>query len=135
MEAKKAFLGFGIAFVVAAIALGLYTIGTPADARARRLDERRVRALQVIAGSIDQYWRDRGQLPPSIAELMRDPRSVSETKDPVSGQPFAYRIAGERRYELCADFAREASGLPESRQWAHPAGRHCFELEVHERPR
>jgi hypothetical protein len=125
----------GIAGVIMAIGLGLYAIGSPASERERRLDERRVRALQGVAGSIDQYWTDHQRLPQSIAELTRDARLATETKDPISAQEYAYRTVTDRSYQLCAEFARQSAGAVYGALWAHPAGRHCFDLEVHERGR
>ena len=126
----------GIAGVVAAIGLGLYAIGPPVDERARRLDERRVRALQALTRSIDEYWNVPRRLPESLAELKRDPRVASDTTDPVTGEEYEYRTVTERSYQLCAKFARQIGATAfEPPIWAHPAGRHCFDLEVHERGR
>jgi len=126
----------GIVAVVAAIALGLYAVGSPADERARRLDQRRVRALQGLAASIDEYWNTRGRLPESLAELTRDPRTAAETKDPVNGNEYRYRTMTERIYELCADFVQQSTVTADAPIiWVHPAGMHCFALEVHDRRR
>ena len=73
MAPRTVVAGIGVAIVLLAIVIGLAVIGSPADERARRLDERRVRALQGLAGAVDEYWRVRGRVPQSIAELMRDP--------------------------------------------------------------
>ncbi|SRR6266581_2529984 len=135
MAPRTVVAGIGVAVVLLAIVIGLAVIGSPADERARRLDERRVRALQGLAGAVDEYWRVRGRLPQSIAELMRDPRVVTDTKDPVSGQEYVYRTVTDRTYQLCADFERQSVGVSDARLWTHPSGRHCFDLEVHERGR
>jgi len=135
MTARTVVAGVGIGLVVVAIALGVYAIGSPAEERARRVDERRIRALQGLTGIIDEYWRVQGRLPPSVAELMKDPRIVADTKDPVTGQEFPYRRVTDRTYQVCAEFARPGSGVSDRGSWAHPSGRHCFDLEVHERPR
>jgi type II secretory pathway pseudopilin PulG len=127
--------GVGVAIVLLAIVIGLAVIGSPADERARRLDERRVRALQGLAGAVDEYWRVRGRLPQSIAELIRDPRVVTDTRDPVSGQEYVYRTVTDQTYQLCADFERQSVGMSDARLWAHRSGRHCFDLDVHERGR
>jgi hypothetical protein len=135
MATRTLAAGFGIGAVAAAIALGLYAIGSPADERGRQLDQRRIRALQGLAASIDEYWNTRGGLPQSIAALTRDPRNATETRDPLSGQEYTYRPVTERTYELCAAFARQSTDGPEAAMWTHPAGTHCFALEVHERGR
>ena len=86
MAPRTVVAGIGVAVVLLAIVIGLAVVGSPADERARRLDERRVRALQGFAGAVDEYWRVRGRVPQSIAELMRDPRVIADTKDPATGQ-------------------------------------------------
>ena len=135
MAPRTVVAGIGVAVVLLAIVIGLAVVGSPADERARRLDERRVRALQSLAAAVDEYWRVRGRVPQSIAELMRDPRVIADTKDPVTGQEYVYRTVTDRTYQLCADFERQSAGASDARLWAHPSGSRCFDLEVDERRR
>ena len=44
-------------------------------------------------------------------------------------------LSRDRSYQLCADFARQSASEVRGALWVHPAGGHCFDLEVHERGR
>ena len=137
MRARTVAAGIAVALVVMAVVTGLVMLGSPSEQRARRLDERRLRALQTIQVAIDEHWRSHGRRPESIAELMREPRAVSETKDPVTGREYGYRAIAERSYQLCAGFERSDTAERDAPFavpfWAHPAGPHCFDLEARSR--
>ena len=110
---------------IAAVALGLWFTGSPAEARRRRLDERRVGDLQRLASAIDLHWTRTGTLPADLAALSSQERPPA-TRDPVQDSAYLYRVIDERRYELCAGFERgRTDGF-----WTHPAGQHCFTLEA-----
>jgi hypothetical protein len=92
-----------------------------------------VEDLRGIMGATDLFWSRNQRLPSSLAELAADPRSSVNTVDPGSGQPYAYELLGEERYELCVTFdgASVASPVrPIEEFWRHGEGRQCFQLEV-----
>ena len=122
--------GVAIVVVVAAVTTGLVMIGSPSEERARRLDGRRLASLQVLRSAIDDYWRAHGRLPESIGELAREPRLVSETRDPVTGREYRYRAMAGASYQLCADFDRPSASELDVPFWAHAAGPRCFNLEA-----
>ena len=130
MRGRTVAAGLGIAAVITAVVIGLVMLGPPSEQRARRLDERRVRSLQELRVAIDQYWRGHGRLPESVADVMKEPANAPETTDPVTGRAYAYRVVTGRTYQLCAEFERSGPAEPDVRLWAHPAGTHCFDLEV-----
>jgi hypothetical protein len=126
---------FGVVLVVVAGAViaGLITAGSPAKARAVRLDDQRVRTLATITASIESYWSRHSNLPATLAELRRDPNVPRELVDPVTTQPYGYRVTGPRTFELCAEFqATSADGSAQwyIGNWTHGAGRQCFQREV-----
>jgi len=116
--------------VLAAVAAGLWMIGSPGDARRLRLDERRVSDLRSISTSVDVHWTRQGVLPARLDEVS-PPVGATVTVDPVSGQRYEYRVIDARTYELCATFDAEWQpgmyGYDEA-FWRHGAGRHCFRL-------
>lgn len=124
-------LGAAVAIaVLAAVAAGLWMIGSPGDVRRLRLDDRRVNDLRSIATSVDVLWSRQQALPASLDDL---PPAVGATAlvDPVSGQRYEYRVIDAGTYELCATF--EAEGHPvmygyDEAFWRHGAGRQCFRL-------
>jgi hypothetical protein len=127
------------AAVAVAIVVALVLAGSPGRARAVQLDDRRETDLAAIASAVDLYWEWHERLPTSLEELAGERRvSVPSLEDPARGEPYEYRIMGERSYELCATFEepdREAESTPYgaapgARFWLHEAGRQCFDVEV-----
>ena len=118
------------ALVIAAVATGLWVIESPAQARMRRIDSRRVEDLRHASGSINFHSRTVGRLPAAIGDLAQPPDAAERYRDPVSGEPYEYRPTGDRTYDLCAVFARpsagERYGAVAGFVWDHPSGRHCF---------
>jgi hypothetical protein len=121
-----------VAAALAAIGAAIVFVGSPADARQRRFDDRRVSDLTEITTSLDRYWTTSTQLPASLEEAAVG-GAASVPRDPESGEPYGYRALDDRRYELCATFARpsdEPPALNEPPFRAHAAGRQCFTMTV-----
>lgn len=114
-----------------AVLAGLYTAGSPAEARLRRLDARRVADLRHARQSVDYFWTQHGLLPPALDSLFQTPSAWFRFRDPATAQPYSYRRTSDTTYDLCADFARPSSaemyGGPDE-MWDHTAGPRCFHL-------
>jgi type II secretory pathway pseudopilin PulG len=130
-------LGVVVAVVAVVLGAALFVLGSPAEERRRRLDERRVAGLQDLARTIDLYRGDEGALPRDLAALAEWRGAGALDGDPVTGEPYRYRVTGDATYELCATFAASSQERPEARYrrstgafWRHPAGDHCYELEA-----
>jgi len=120
--------------LVAAIAAGLYLSGTPGEQRLRRLDERRVADLQRLSSIIDLYHMQTGQLPAELERLIDGRRLSSVPRDPATAEPYEFRITGDERFELCAEFSRASTALtPADSFWRHDEGRQCFEFDYSDR--
>ena len=123
--------------VVAAIAYGIFSIGTPGKQRAVQLDQRRVSDLQQISYAVDAYWQRNNALPKSFDDLKNQQNYyIQSINDPKTGEPYEYQTFGEKSYKLCAIFESDSSQhaarfkAPISfseQQWNHGAGRVCFE--------
>lgn len=121
-----------VAAVLAAIAIALVYVGSPGEARQRRFDERRVGDLTEIVTSLDRYWAASTRLPASLEEAAKG-GAASVPRDPETGEPYGYRALDDRRYELCATFARPSDELPGINQppfRAHTTGRQCFTMAM-----
>jgi len=123
----------GVAVVVlAAVIGGIILLDSPAQERLRRLDERRVDDLHQLAYGVDIYWTREGHLPASLAELSEEERIVRDLADPATGQPYEYRVLGDKTFELCAVFTRDSGtggrDIPDRSFWLHGPGRQCFQL-------
>ena len=120
------------AAALAVIGTAFIYVGSPGEARQRRFDDRRVEDLTEISTSLDRYWTTNTRLPASVEEAAQG-GAASVPRDPESGEPYAYRALDDRRYELCATFARysdEPPALNEPQFRAHAAGRQCFVMSV-----
>jgi hypothetical protein len=134
-------LAIGVSVAVAAsIVSGFFVAGSPLDARAAGLDDRRQNELEAIAEGVDTHYQVRGQLPATLEELsqLRQAR-VTAITDPVTGFAYEYRTTGERSFELCATFdteetreddVRRSRSEQKQRYWTHSAGRNCYPLEA-----
>jgi hypothetical protein len=126
ITAQSVFLITASLVVLAAVAAGFWMIGSPGDARLRRLDSQRVEALVELTRAVDVFTRTHGDVPERSSQLgEQEGISSSTTIDPETGDPYGYRKTGARAYELCARFAR-VSDTDTSVRWRHGSGRWCF---------
>ena len=123
-----------IAAVVAAI-----VIEPPEQARKRRLDDRRVHDLWQIESVVNEYWKRHQKLPSSLDTLQSSGLQAS-VADPETSLPYQYLAVSEDSYRICANFALETGNAgrrawpAQAVEWAHTAGRHCFERTARKSP-
>jgi hypothetical protein len=130
-------LGTVVAVVLVVLGVGLWIVGSPAEQRRKALDQERIEALRDLDRAVGHFRKESGELPPDLAALTEWEGLEKPRTDPVSDEPYSYQPSGERSYRLCATFALASSG-PMPRHlyedgpsvWNHPAGHHCFTLEV-----
>ncbi|HEX3370091.1 MAG TPA: hypothetical protein VHS56_10995 [Candidatus Cybelea sp.] len=126
MTASRLIAAAAVAIVIAVVAAAFVSIGPPSRARAEALDRKRIRDLGDVAAGLHDDYTDAGKLLPAIY----DPPQ----RDPATGKPYAYRRLTSERYQLCGTFElpSPASGSDRTSPsfWHHPAGRHCFNLDV-----
>jgi hypothetical protein len=116
--------------VTAAIAAGIFLLGSPAAERERRLDERRVQDLSGIAGAVDVYWTRHMRLPASLDALRTETGADITIADPGTGTAYEFGPLEGARYRLCASFegeSRDSNRGFDAGFWSHRAGRQCFE--------
>ena len=119
--------------VTAAIVVGLFALGSPADERSRRIDDRRVADLQGIMAATNVYWTRHSEVPFSLDELAAEPGVTISTVDPTSGEAYGYQPVDSARFDVCARFDLESGEIsrdPRMDLWAHGSGRRCFHLEA-----
>jgi hypothetical protein len=143
----------GLAVVVAAIIAGFIVTGGPGDARDWRLDNMTVNRVSNVALAARCVLDAEGDIPSSLAEL-KDTLDRRALTNPVGGACGAissmlleggleYSRKAKDRIQVCANFHRlyDPSDLhynshPYFRDDfyanmpAHPAGRHCFDIEL-----
>jgi hypothetical protein len=123
-----AYAGTLIAAALVSAVAGFWNLGSPATSRLIEADSQRSADLTRIALSLGRAWRDKKQLPASLDDLAPSMR----IQDPITRQPYEYRVTAEPSYELCAEFAIESpiSAGRLGRFSAHPKGKHCFPLDA-----
>ena len=130
---RRVFIGSIVLLIAAAVAASIWVVGSPAEARLRILDERRIQHLQAIEHWVSLYTVAKKSLPSSLGVLSQAPIGFTLPVDPETGQPYEYRITGPRSYELCATFSREGDRPSPSYgpyAWTHGKGRQCFQRDV-----
>jgi len=153
----KIFAGTITVGVLVVAGIGAYLAGAPSTVRMQTFDSRRISDLQSLTYGIESYYRLEKSLPTDLQTLKATREVYVQTiQDPETGAPYEYVIkppvpgvSKVPTYQLCATFALpspklDTSGMPKytdpsyvypayeygSTFWEHPAGRHCFALEV-----
>ncbi len=136
--------GVSAVAVVASLAIA----GSPSRARLQRYDYQRVADLQTIDGAVVTYasrqYRLSGEaglptggalLPENLAALRQMP-GYGELflQDPITEQPYTYRVVDGVTYELCATFQaasqEQAEDSPLAPTWSHGVGPTCFTRSI-----
>ena len=141
----------GVAATIAAVLVviaGLFMLGTPSRARARRLDQLRVEDLSRLSSLIDGFWLEHAALPRSLDTLVATRQLDRVPSDPENHSSYTYLVSDERSYRLCATFAQPSDSGDASeyeggnivfrtgphgvmrgpQSWRHGAGKSCFDL-------
>jgi hypothetical protein len=135
-ERRSARLAAVVSLAIAAAVIIAIVIIDPSRQRLRTLDERRLDDLMGTRRQLDVYWKRHHALPSDLARLMQEPGFGKATLDPETGAGYDYEIKDADSYRLCATFALDSGDDPDRRhgrnasEWAHPAGRFCFDLDV-----
>jgi len=132
---RTIFAGVAVVAVVTSVIFGIIMLGSPAEERILRLDNRRVDDLEKIMQATNLYWTRHQSLPASLEELAKEPGITINTHDPRTAKTYEYRVLGENKYELCAQFERDSvigTNGSSTNFWSHGAERQCFQLEARE---
>lgn len=138
--------------VLAALIGGFFLVGSPAQQRARRFDERRVNDLQTIQMQLVNYWMQKEELPESLQVLENKQLSgFVLPKDPETGVDYIYKKLTVFSFEICANFKTDSKtgpygyksklAYPPTRpvffpedslmqNWSHGLGETCFERTI-----
>jgi hypothetical protein len=133
MNVQRLALIGSVAAVVAAVVVGLFIIGSPAEQRLLRLDERRVADLAQLSSRAEFQWSQEQRLAASAAELVDGQFLTRLPTDPATREPYEYRVTGPRQFEVCATFDRPSRPDLAGDFWFHDAGHRCFVFDVTER--
>ncbi len=130
-----------ISFVVLiSIIYGVVLIGSPAQQRAKMLDEQRVNDLSSIQSQIVYtQWQNKGEVPANL-DALRDPISgYMLPTDPETNENYGYKMISKNSFELCATFKTVSMSAQNvitkpypyfdggtNENWQHGAEKTCF---------
>lgn len=147
MRIRYAYAG-GV-FVLLAISLGFWVMGSPYTQREKRFDSARVENLSQIQNAIVNYWQSKEVLPPTL-DILNDPLSGRVIPvDPKTKMPYEYEVTGKLSFRVCATFGKETpvgntgfgygqtmpvrykgDGMSVGENWKHGVGRTCFDRTI-----
>lgn len=118
LQGKKKVMGISVgvssaiksSVIVLALIIWSFTIiGSPAQQRDWRLDERRVQDLQSIQWQVINFWQQKEKLPETLAETSSPLSGFMTPVDPEfeKGLVYEYRKISDMKFELCATFSAE----------------------------
>lgn len=168
LQGRKKVFGFSVGlsatvksclFVALAVYFSFCVMGSPAQQRMLRLDDKRVGDLQNLQSQIINFWQQKEKLPKDLTELANPLTGYSLPVPPEfeKGEQYEYKVLAPLKFELCATFAlpipkgwREYGGgaipMPYmegqdvavsypfpggvNESWSHETGRTCFERTI-----
>jgi hypothetical protein len=136
-----------IALVTVSIIGAFFIVGSPAKNRARQYDNQRISDLQSVQWQVVNYWQQKNKLPTTLVDTQDDLSGWRAPLDPETRAAYEYQAKSNLTFELCATFGlsdEEAGygpngsmarpmydgGLKAADNWAHDAGRSCFERTI-----
>lgn len=138
------------AIVLTAIIWGIVIIGSPAEQRARQLDDMRISDLMTIQNQIVySQWQNKGTVPDSLEDLEDPISNFIVPTDPETEESYGYKKLSKNSFELCATFktispeitdavrakpATYYNGIDKNNEnWQHQATTTCFTRVIDEK--
>ncbi len=146
-EKRSRMIGYATgAIVIIAIIGGFFIMGSPQAQRELRDDQARISDLQMLETRIQDYYRDKQELPEELADITSDYQGAYLPRDPRTNESYEYARIDATTFELCATFAQPLPHLEagaaasddwrvrelerQQANWDHDAGHTCFEKEI-----
>ncbi|KKT30904.1 MAG: hypothetical protein UW17_C0011G0009 [Candidatus Nomurabacteria bacterium GW2011_GWD1_44_10] len=139
---RQRFAYGSLVFVILAVVVGFFVMGSPYAQKEKRFDANRVDGLQTIQNQIIYYWQAKQKLPVVLDDI-KDPLSgFVMPVDPTTQAQYEYIVKGKYSFQLCATFSKETpEGMAvedfsrpvsvyktsTNENWQHGAGRVCFD--------
>lgn len=120
--------------IVAALAGGFFIIGSPAQQRARRFDQRRIGDLQLIQSQLLNYWIQKEKLPENLDELSKDQLSgFVLPQDPETSQNYSYNKLTAFSFKLCGNFKTDHPGAEVAPTFGNQSPQGILELRLNDK--
>lgn len=133
------FTPFSTLFVLISIItfISALYVAPPWVMKKAREDVERVRIMNSISYTIDDYFSKHQKVPQKIEDLEQFV-NVERLNDPATKKPFEYRAINENTYEMCADFKtnktqarRIGRFYGNFDEFNYMVGKSCFQLKAH----
>jgi type II secretory pathway pseudopilin PulG len=94
-----------LALVVIAFIISMFIVESPAQTRARRIDDQVINNFYAIENNVINYFNKYQKLPSGL-EAIKSEVGFSEEiyKDPVTSEDYKYEIIATSSFKLCANF-------------------------------
>lgn len=135
----KIFFFASLAVVVAALASAFFFVESPAETRARKMDNAVLEKFDRIDSALNTFYNDSNKLPSDLNELTAAKigfyLTEEDLQDSATKEKFSYKATGVDAYELCAAF-RSSNKIDDIRlnyyrdRWPHDAGYQCLGQKV-----
>lgn len=155
-KAPKFFAWGTVTAMVIVTVAGFFIVGSPMRQRQIRLDDQRTSDLQTLQGQIINHWIQKEKLPDKLDDLRDSISGFMPPLDPVSRQPYEYKVSSTLSFSLCATFSQPSLDKKFGRSvgydqpyakpilvdpgyyygggtdtnWSHDAGRQCFDRTI-----
>lgn len=132
--------------LLASIIAGFFIAGTPAEQRAKRLDDQRINLLMQIQNNVITFAQTRQALP--VDQNEAETWSGNWPVDPETSQAFVYTKTSDITFQICATFAtaeteniyqdyynyptmeKRLTQVVGGSSWTHTSGYYCFDRSV-----
>ena len=114
-----------------------FIIESPAVSRNKAHDLTRAGDLTNIKYAIDGYYGEYNKLPENLADLKIN-NAYLKLNDPITKQPYEYKIIDETSFQLCSEFEYSNKDLASQEaymygtEFSHEAGLNCFDRKINE---
>ena len=113
LRQDKLFAWLAAVVVLASIVGGFLIMGTPGEARAKKMDAQRITDLQNIQWQVVSYWQQKEKMPKALTDLTDQLGGWQAPKDPQTSATYEYVLDKDLTFELCANFSRNNLGESE----------------------
>lgn len=111
-----------LAIAVLAFVFGLFIGDSPRVTRDKKTDASLVMEVQNMNSRVEIFYANNKRLP-----------KADEIEQSAKFQ-IAYTAETDKNYQLCAEFLQSKESVNfYDKQWNHPAGKHCYKLNIDER--
>jgi hypothetical protein len=140
MNKKLNMMYFVISAIIVCIALvsSFFIIESPAEARAKKLDQKILSNFEAVKRGLEQYYADNAKLPSSLDDLKSQNYSYidpAEFVEESTGKYYTYESVDAMRYKLCANFNSSNISNADntnyySINWKHDKGYQCITRRI-----